>query len=78
MAEDERTHDNAAGAEATGPGGGNVEGEGNVEAAGNDPASLDAEGGVRDSGGEGGGGEGGSRAGDWDPGQVSGGGGELY
>ena len=50
------------------------------EAAGNDPAGLESSG-VGDPQQQSGGGEGGGespRAGDWNPGEQSGGGGELY
>jgi hypothetical protein len=85
MAEGDSTNNDAA--DSTAGGGGAIE-EGGAgrptsgsEASGADPAGFEPSG-VGDAAGEGGGGgegEGsGSRPGDWNPGEHSGGGGELY
>jgi hypothetical protein len=81
MAEGDRTNNDAADAGTAGgrfDDGGAGQPTSGSEAAGNDPAGFESSG-VGDppqQGGEGGGGES-SRAGDWNPGEYSGGG-ELY
>lgn len=84
MAEGDSTNNDAADA-STVEGGGSEVGNGSTtptlgaEAAGGDPAGFESSG-VGDPQQQGGaeGGEGGQRPGDWNPGEQSGGGGELY
>lgn len=79
MAEGDETNNDAADSSAGGGGAIEEGGEGRPtsgsEAAGADPAGFEPSG-VGDRQGEGGGQ--GSRPGDWNPGEHSGGGGELY
>ena len=83
MAEGDRTNNDAADIAAAG--GDNIEEGGaaqtasGAEAAGGDPAGFEPSG-VGDPQRQGDGGEGGAsaRAGDWNPGEQGGGGGELY
>jgi hypothetical protein len=78
MAEGDGTNDDAADATAGGgviSDGGSQQPTSGAEATGADPADFEPSG-VGAPAGEGGGG--GSRPGDWNPGEQSGGGGELY
>lgn len=81
MAEGDRTNDDAAHAGTAGGGrieeGGAGQPTSGAEAAGNDPAGFEPSG-VGDQSQQGEGGGESSRPGDWNPGEQSGGGGELY
>jgi hypothetical protein len=81
MAEGDRINDDAADAGTAGDGGIDDGGEGRLtsgaEAAGSDPAGFEPSG-VADPRQQGDEGGESSRAGDWNPGARSGGGGELY
>jgi hypothetical protein len=77
MAEDERTNDETADAGLGSRSGERIDGEASAEGGGGETSGVEVRG-SGDPASLGEGSERGGRAGDWDPGQHSGEGGELY